>query len=244
MMETFENKLLMLPKKIDFYNYESCAGGEFWQSMITLSCPKTKIILRNDDFEIREKDNFKFFRSSKYDKTISIHAGFPALLFLTAENIINLYKYQLINHMIYCRPGYTFYKPSPGDELTLVEKYKDVLFVFSNHWRIESEIMKTISEYKYWTFLDLNPEENFSRKLICKMIEMTGIGPRNNYGQISPNFDPYPFLERIPFLDYILFNDYDSIKYFIENRYGSNLDFDFIDQSLRMWKKVRVDPYL
>jgi hypothetical protein len=39
-------------------------------------------------------------------------------------------------------------------------------------------------------------------------------------------------------------NDFNSIKDYLTNRYGSDLDYDFIDRALINYKKIRIDPYL
>jgi hypothetical protein len=246
MSENYDIELLKIPKKIDFYNYECGCGGEFFQSMITLSCNRTKNILSNDSLVTREigNNNNIFFSKSSYKPPIRIYSQFPTVNLLSYQNIVDLYKYQIINNMINLEKGWPLFIDYKSE---IYKKYKNVLFIFSNHWTIDSEKMKKLSEYEYWSFLDLNPETKFARKLICKVNRIIGMFPNNILDKppiIEEQFDRYPFLENFPFFDCILYNDYNSIKYFIENRYGSDLDFDFIDQSLKMWKKVRVDPYL
>ena len=49
---------------------------------------------------------------------------------------------------------------------------------------------------------------------------------------------------KFPFMDYMVENDLNGVKYYLEDRYGPDLDFDFIDQSLIEYKKNRIDPYL
>jgi hypothetical protein len=49
---------------------------------------------------------------------------------------------------------------------------------------------------------------------------------------------------KFPFMDYMISNDFNSIKDYLEVRYGPDLDYDFIDKALITYKKVRIDPYL
>jgi hypothetical protein len=229
-IETFDIKLLKLPKKIDFYNYSTYTGGEFFTSMIALSCNHTKKVLRDDvlcSYEITQ--NKIVFSKNEYNKPIKIYSWHDGIEFLPANEIINLYKYSILNHMI-----------PESYNLNNLKKYKNIIFIFSGHWNINPQKMKDISEYEYWNFLDLNPKSNYSHNILDKMHNILKINKTPN-----PKIEnKYPFLENFPFLDYILDKDYPGIKDWIENRYGSDLDFDFIDRSLRMWKKVRVDPYL
>jgi hypothetical protein len=136
--------------------------------------------------------------------------------------------------------------------------YKGTNIILSTHW-IDSNEMTKMKDYelrnfglvafekeKYWDLINLDPISenginlvlNFCRKF--KLISDSDI-------KIPKRLNHKAFRNiklKFPFMDYMADNDLNSIKDYIENRYGSDLDYDFIDQALIDYKKIRIDPYL
>jgi hypothetical protein len=250
--ESFLHSVLKLPRKIDFFHYTPFAGGDFFTSLIILSHKKSKNLIMGFDqnhpefmdykeinyqgFKIRKNDQDQIiFSKPQYNNMNYLKPSSRIVEYLKIEEVINLYKYSLINSFL---PSYPNVPPSGNSGLS---RYKDSIILICDHWLMSFNKMKEFSQYEYWDVINLDPSTKFANNLLKKMREGTG--------KLTPKFQDhfinrFPFLENIPFLDYILEENYDQIKYWIENRYGSDLDFDFMDKSLPMWKKIRVDPYL
>lgn len=232
--DLFTEKLLKLPRKIDIYNYAPCTGGEFFQSMLVLSCPKTRAVLKHKDYQeslLRAENNIKLFRRIEY---MGMGRGYEVMRLLhlfSPDELISFFKYLIVNAIVDSRK---------------LKEWNDTLIILSGHYDFRSKKARIWAEYEHWDVIKLNPETQSTRDLVKRMC-VTIFGPVESATQeylIDRMFTKYSYQENFPFLEYILYEDYDLIKYFIENRYGSEMDFDFIDQSLRMWKEVRVDPYL
>jgi hypothetical protein len=248
----FLDSILKLPRKIDFFHYSPFAGGDFFISLIILSHEKSKNLIvgyrqKHPAFENYEDIDYKGFKVRKnnlgqiifskpqYNNMNYLKPSNRIVQYFKIEELINVYKYSLINSFL---PSYPNTPPNGHSGLS---RYKDSIILIGDHWIINHNKMKKFSKCKYWDVINLDPSTKFANNLLKKM--------RIDNGEITDKFqehflNKFPFLENMPFLDYILDENYDQIKYWIENRYGSDLDFDFIDKSLPMWKKIRVDPYL
>jgi hypothetical protein len=250
--DNFLDTILNLPRKIDFIHYTPFAGGDFFTSLIILSHAKSKNLIASFDqkhpgfinykeadyqgFKIRKNNSDQvIFSKPQYINMSYLKPSSRIVEYLKIEEVINLYKYSLINSFL---PSYP--NPPSGANSGL-SRYKDSIILICDHWLMNPNKMKEFSQYKHWDVINLDPSTKFANNLLKKM--------RKDTGKLTSKFQDhfinrFPFLENFPFLDYILEKDYNTIKYWIENRYGSDLDFDFIDQSLLMWKKLRVNPYL
>jgi hypothetical protein len=246
----FINSILKQPRKIDFMHYTPFAGGDFFTSLIILSHRKSKDLIIDftqhhpkfvnnkeidkDGFKIRTNSDQIIFSKPLY-KMNYIKPSSRIVQYMEIDEIINSYKYSLINAILPSFPN-----PPPGGH-SGISRYKDSIILIADHWIMNPNKMKIFSEFKYWNVYSIDPETKYCKNLLIEMNKKVG-SPTIKFQEHF--MDRFPFLENFPFLDYIIKEDYHVIKSWIENRYGSDLDFDFIDQSLKMWKKVRVDPYL
>lgn len=248
--DNFLDDLLRLPRKIDFINYAPYAGGDFFTSLILLSHSKTKNLIyfvnNHPNTENISQSDYNGFKVKQYNNRIifskpnyySMNYLIPTsrlVEYFRPNEIIDLYKHSIANAFL---PSYFDSLPARKNKITL---YKDSIILIPNHWIMSPKKMEIFSQYKYWDVINLNPESKKGKKFLYKTRDQIKSVKEAFVGHFLNRF---PFLENFPFLDYILEEDYETIKYWIENRYGSDLDFDFIDKSLPMWKKVRVDPYL
>jgi hypothetical protein len=143
------------------------------------------------------------------------------------------------------------------DTLNDISIYKGANIILCTHWVDLSAIPKTknfesrnfglnlFENEKYWDVINLDPKTEKGKNLVlnfCKKFKLV-----NNIEKIKTGLNHSAFNNiklQFPFMDYLAINDFDSIKNYISNRYGPDLDFDFIDQALIDYKKIRVDPYL
>jgi hypothetical protein len=249
--DNFLDTILNIPRKIDFIHYTPFAGGDFFASLIILSHNKSKKLISNfiqphpkflnDDeidicqFKIKINSGYTIFSKPLYNNMNYLNPSSRIVQYMEVNDIINLYKYSLINSILPSFPN-----PLPAGN-SGISRYKDSIIIIPNHWIMNPNKMRIFSQFKYWDVISIDPETKFGKNLLVEM--------NNKVGSVTKKhqeifMDRFPFLENFPFLDLVLNQNYNEIKYWIENRYGSDLDFDFIDQSLPMWKKIRVDPYL
>ena len=249
--ENFVNYLLKLPRKIDFIHYTPFAGGDFFTSLIILSHNKSKDLISNfsqihpkflndeevniDQFKIKVNSGYTIFSKPLYNNMNYLIPSNRIVQYMEIDDIINLYKYSLLNSIL---PSYP--NPPPAGN-SGISRYKDSIIIIPNHWVMNPNKMKIFSQSEYWNVISIDPETKFGKKLLIEMNNKVGRVTKKHQKKF---IDRFPFLENFPFLDLVLNQNYNEIKYWIENRYGPDLDFDFIDQSLPMWKKLRVDPYL
>jgi hypothetical protein len=248
-MTNFLDNILKLPRKIDFIHYSPLSGGDFFTTMIINSHEHTKNIANNfstswpksfvnkkikhldNKFQIKiNEDNKIIFGKPQYKNLNFLRPTWKIIEKLSMDETIDLYKYSILNAILSTSP--TNFKES---------LYNDSIILIADHFIMSNSKMKCFSEYSAWNVLSIDPEDSRGINVLDAMNKKLNICTEEFQKQF---INKYPFLEKFPFLDYILNEDYNIIKYWIENRYGSDLDFDFIDKSLRMWKKVRVDPYL
>jgi hypothetical protein len=144
------------------------------------------------------------------------------------------------------------------NEVNVTSKYKNTHIAMCTHWLDVSRIkndknfesrnygLKLFEQQNYWNVINLDPQTLKGIDLVqnfCKKFGLT----RNSDIKVSTHINHKMFKDiklKFPFMDYLVNNDFNSIKDYLENRYGSDLDFDFIDQALIDYKKLRVDPYL
>jgi hypothetical protein len=260
-MNDFFDTLLKLPRRIDFIHYTPFAGGDFFTTMIINSHEKTKNIVvgfaaagnpafKDDEktyengFQIRKNHTGNVIFGKPTYKNLSYLAPISKIVHhLTIEQTIDLYKCSLLNSIL---PSFPNPPPGTGNDISL---HKDTIVIIADHWVMNTKKMEEFSKCQYWNMLNIDPETKFATELMYKIRDATSYNLRRGLTPEASEFqkkflDRHPNIERFPFLDYILVSDYKGIMDWIENRYGSDLDFDFIDRSLKMWKTVRVEPYL
>ena len=251
----FEEWVLKLPRKIDFLLYSCGAGGEFFYSLIVLSCNKTKKLLQNQDFRINDDQEIIRFNSPKYFKrNLDTSLSFMdyTVEHLTAEQLINNVRSILFSSIVTHMRDERTTKAFVNLESVFTSIIKDTLLISRKHfdharpndpnYEIDiQEKFEKFSDYHLWDVVNIDPISKAGKRNVL-----------NAKGYYFPHLVNVPFedktkfthIECFPFIDYMIEQDYNSIKYFIENRYGSHLNFDFIDQSLSMYYEKRVKPFI
>jgi hypothetical protein len=251
---SFEDQVLSLPRKIDFIYYGSCSGGEFFTSLIALSCPLTRHLLKHNDVVLNELRPI-------YDSPVYFKRKINSFLeyidytghMMTSEEIIRNCKSSIFSSMLHHYASEL--KNFKGDlsiyslvevwntESIVIKRleriYKKTIIVACKHFNyMNVNKLNDFNSTKYWDVLNIDPITKEGQRCVYNSAKQIFKNDNLNFRTVSNN------IERFPFFDYMIYEDYDEVKYFLENRYGSNLDFDFIDRSLKDYYQIRVKPYL
>ena len=171
------------------------------------------------------------------------------------------YAKMVLFHSLYGYIKYNFYKSS--DDLkpsidNLKPFFKDTNIILCTHWcnkvgaadsHKRNYGLKVFEQQEYWNVINLDPQTPRGQKLVknfCKKFKLLSNDELKSE-KVQKQFDHPAFRNiklKFPFMDYMVENDLNGVKYYLEDRYGPDLDFDFIDQSLIEYKKNRIDPYL
>ena len=250
---SFEDYLLSLPKKIDFIHYSAGSGGEFLSSLIALSCSKTKKIINQTELTLEPGGyTYPTYVSPNYFlrslNTCMEHIDL-GIDFMTSEEIIKSCKSSIYSSMMFYysknfKKNMDLFYPFMRDETTVKNKletlYKDITITICKHFHIiNGNKISDLNSTKIWDVINIDPITKEGRKCVDNSVRVIfSYRGKREYRTTSSD------IERFPFFDYMIYEDYDGVKYFLENRYGSNLDFDFIDRSLKDYYQIRVKPYL
>jgi hypothetical protein len=250
---SFENYLLSLPKKIDFIHYSGGSGGEFLSSLVALSCSKTKNLINQTELTLfaLNKAAPVYCRPNYFLNSLNTcieHIDF-GMDFMTSEEIIKSCKSSIYASMMFYysknfKKNMHKFDPYMKDETAVKNKletlYKDIIIIICKHFYITNENkVSDLNSTKIWDVINIDPITKEGQRCVD-----------NSWRYIFSHSDKREYrttnsdIGRFPFFDYMMYEDYNEIKYFLENRYGSNLDFDFIDKSLKDYYKIRVEPYL
>lgn len=116
-----------------------------------------------------------------------------------------------------------------------------------------------IEKQSFLSIINLNPQTERAKDMVKRFNRLYFYRPNKSILEESKETIPpideltdvaidHPTFQnmklKFPFMDYMVDNDFKSIIYYIEDRYGPDIDYDFIDQALIDYKKIRVDPYL
>lgn len=271
------NRVLSLPRNIDFYIYTPGSGGEFFASLIPLSHKKTREVLKFKSFNAIKNnelltrydrpqyftydENFRFLNlniDNEFYNSADVFAQVGH--YMNSSDRINYCKMLLFQSMI----GYNI---QTGNSLLLkgngpvknISIYKDTNIILCTHWINFSAVrylenwkyrnfgLKLFEKEKYWGTINLDPQTEKGINLVlnfCKKFELY----KNSDIMTTQRINHKAFKDinlKFPFMDYMANNNLNSIKDYIENRYGADdRDFDFIDRALIDYKKIRIDPYL
>lgn len=148
-------------------------------------------------------------------------------------------------------------------------RHKDSLF-FSNknivlctHWIYPSEMSREdkkkfffdspnrrfglplLENQKHLTLININPQTPAAKRMVYNFVNKSNLTVSKTLVSFQLEHPAFTNIkEKFPFMDYMVENNFDAIKYHIENRYGPDIDYDFIDQALIDYRKLRVEPYL
>jgi hypothetical protein len=180
---------------------------------------------------------------------------------MTSEDKINYAKLMLFHgllnpHSKVGSAGFLGFKNKEADDIKL--KYGNSHIVLCTHWLDISLAkkeknwenrnfgLKIFEDQKYWSVINLDPQTEKGINLVQNFCAKYKLITHSD-SKVSDHINHKMFKDiklKFPFMDYLVNSDFNSIKDYLENRYGSDLDFDFIDQALIDYKKLRVDPYL
>lgn len=230
----FSDELIRLPRKIDMFNWAPLSGGDFLINLISRSdyITKSKDIMKQDDIRFVDiSGGGERIDECRYQQYLPNTLFYEDIsLFYHIDELEDAIKYDIIK---------TFLMNSNYKE------YKDVLLFQKSHLTCPKKYVEKINSLDFIDFVDLSPESSKGKSHCFKANKKIHVCVQNTIIYCLKQSRSYKtVIESFPFLDYVIDNDFNSIKDWIENRYGSNFDFDFIDKKLIWWKKIRVDPYV
>jgi hypothetical protein len=181
--------------------------------------------------------------------------------YMEPEDKINYTKLMIFHSLLepHSRIGSAGFLGIKNKEATDIKlKYRNTHIVMCTHWLDMGVVkndknfqnrnygLKLFEEQKYWDVINLDPQTEKGINLVQNFCKNFGIIRNSDYKVLNHiNHKSFKDIKlKFPFMDYLANNDFNSIKDYLENRYGSDLDFDFIDKALNNYKKLRVDPYL
>jgi hypothetical protein len=265
---------LSWPRIIDIYHYAPGSGGEFFTSLCAIGHLPTRNILKFKNLEGRKVEvewkNQKieriFFDSAKYFDYDNIdiselgkHMFFYPLLCDPKERILyykmvlahSILNYNTISEKIRRK----IYNPSTNKEL-----FNNINIILCTHWvdlHAASNITKNntinnrtfgvplFEKQKYGNLINLDPQTKKGKDFVINCCIKSKLANNVEKIKLSLNHSAFDNIKlKFPFMDYLINNDFNSIKDYINNRYGPELDHDFIDKALINYKKVRIDRYL
>jgi hypothetical protein len=265
------DEVLSWPNKIDIYFYAPGAGGEFFTALCALSHIPTKHILTIKNFKKTERITGKItFKSQNYFDYEDIFIDelgydmFKYSKFMVDPNTrINYYKMVLAHSFLNVDKKYleNFTDISGGKKNLSRKKeiLKNTNIVLCTHWfdvlreyyanakNLQNKTfgIPLFEKQKYWSVINLDPQTDKGKNLVHKY--------QSDFHNIK-NIDisniviDHPAFKNIklkfPFMDYMVDANFNAVKDYLENRYGPDLDFDFIDKALINYKKIRINPYL
>lgn len=169
--------------------------------------------------------------------------------------------FHYLQSFLFLRKEYDIKKPI----IDQISFYNDVSITLCTHWipyPHENDLAFTyfrenfekrtlgipkFEEQPYWDVINIDPQSKQGRNFVANWCVKTGLSKTGSKEPIKKMMEHRAFENiklKFPFMDYMIEKDYDSIKYWLEDRYGSDLDFDFIDQSLVNYRKIRIEPWL
>lgn len=180
--------------------------------------------------------------------------------FMDGNERVN-YAKMVLFHSLYGYRKFHFYKKYNDlkPSIRSINSYfKDTNIILCTHWishiggpdsHKKNYGLKVFEQQEYWNVINLDPQTPRGQKLVknfCKKFKLLSNNELKSE-KVQKQFDHPAFKNiklKFPFMDYMVENDLNGVKYYLEDRYGPDLDFDFIDQSLIEYKKNRIDPYL
>jgi hypothetical protein len=269
-MRNLINEVLSFPNKIDIYFYSAGAGGEFFTQLCSLAHLPTRNILKYKNLEgaitstgntvFKSADYFNF--QNIFISELGRHLTYYSKLINDPVDKINYYKMVLAHAFLNVNP-----EPVPGDSNTIkdghtlskkFEFFKDKNIILCTHF---TSANLTSSKYenrtfgiplfekqKYWNVINLDPQTKQGQDFVLKFASKNVLFDRTAIEYIKFQFNHSAFKNinlKFPFMDHMITNDFNSIKDYISNRYGpKDIDFDFIDQALIDYKRIRIDPFI
>lgn len=267
-------RILQYPRNIDFYFYTPGSGGEFFTGLCSYAHRPTREILQNQFLVTRKKylpDTNKeiiTFQGAKYFEPnlvdigeIGRHFFFLPPYFRDPKDKI-LYSKVILSHVLF---NYVFehgiLKKREYLETAAKRLFKDKHIILCTHWvNFGYETKSTRSEEifnsrtfgiplfekeKSWDVINLDPQTERAKNFVKKFCIDARILSKDKWIDMNLKHKAFQNIKlKFPFMDYILDNNFNAIKDYIENKYGPDIDYDFIDQSLIDYKKLRIDPHL
>jgi len=260
MLTNLIDEALSWPNKIDIYFYAPGAGGEFFTTLCSLSHLPTREILYSQNIEaVKFETGAIVFKSAVYFNYEEIfvselgkHLCFYSKYITDPLERINYYRMVLAHSFLNI----------PSEDVHNLNNKKNILknknIILCTHWiKIHSTDKKNgpnfdnrtfgiplFEKQKYWNIINLDPETEKARNHIINFCKKSKLAVSTKKIETYLNHSAFKNIKlKFPFMDYMVTGNFNAVKDYLENRYGPDLDFDFIDKALINYKKIRIDPY-
>jgi hypothetical protein len=130
--------------------------------------------------------------------------------------------------------------------IILCTHYIDLIKIKEKNINLRNFGIPLLEKEKSFNIINLDPQTKKGIDFVKIFCEKYELFPNAGYEiQERINHNAFKNIKlKFPFMDYMINNDFNSIKDYLENRYGTDLDYEFIDKALIDYKKLRIDPYL
>jgi hypothetical protein len=261
------NYVLSIPKNIDIYIYAPGAGGDFFSSLIMLSHKETKKLLthkqflgiKSDDGQDMKFKPIDYFGNDIFSSDI-ISIGkiiHKYGMYMESDDKIKYLKMVIFHSMInHFKKAFNFdFIPNDIEKnINFYKFYRKINIILCCHGftecdeKYDSKInfeLNLLKNEKNINFINLNPQTDPAKNVIINYCNKTKMVSDSNKVIKHIEFKTYKNMNlKFPFFDYMIANDFNSIKNYLENRYGPDLDHNFVNQALINYKNLRIDPYL
>lgn len=262
-MPSLIDESLSWPNKIDIYFYAPGSGGEFFSSLCSIAHLPTRELLISKTLvtNIDKNSGTISYVSPYYFENLNNicitnlgrHVFFYSNYLKDPKEKIDYYR-MVLSHAIL---NFNDKSITPKNFFNISMKrkiFEKINIIMCTHWTdfADKEVdnnrnygIRLFEGQKYWNVINLDPISEKGQQFVINFAEKVGL--RKDNKKIINYFHSQAFKNinlKFPFMDYIINNNFNLIKDYLENRYGPELDHDFIDQALMDYKKIRIDPYL
>ena len=263
------DKILAIPKKIEFIAYPRGAGGDFFSSLIGLAHSDTKPFRTNRlSFGLNDtvpkyayptylgniQDSIKILQKvghiidSNEIKVFSQIALSSAFLRLYSKE--KVMRYTANESKIFDIRGknnITYNTLLFPNEDQMIKRLQfllgDKLLIFPMHFYKWSRIsIDNFSISKYWNILNISPRSK--RGVKCCSAACVKISPYYKLHKLEIAQSAYPGKIQFPFIDLLIDNKYNEILDFLKDHYNNELNLEFIDEQIKKYRELRIAPLI
>lgn len=267
-------KILSIPRKIEYICYPPGAGGDFFSSLVTMSSKATRVVLQkrvetkdiNGDIKLSH-GKLKTIRSIIRYKTIhrylapiyiqhiapSLKHHEETLMFFEDSYDISDFYYHTHVSLILAFAKYH----NLGLDFLVKHSDNDTDDLYTNMYNLYKDILIILPQHRInWRKTDhlyfdqpRNPWTTLNITPESREGRFITDFSHELFFQVNQYPSSYDTLENIgddyfPFMDYMIHKDYPTIIKFILNRYGDELDTSILQKELIRYYTLRIAPML
>jgi hypothetical protein len=262
------DKILAIPKKIEFIAYPRGAGGDFFSSLIGLAHSDTKPFRTNElYFDLNNtvpkyayptylgniQDSMKILQKVghiidsneiKVFSQIALSSAFLRLYSKEPVMITASYKSKSFDTRSKNSMTHTILFPNEDQMIKRLQiMLGDKLLIFPMHFYEWSRIsIDNFSSSKYWNILNISPRSK--RGVKCCNAACVKIFSGHKLHKFEVAHSAYPGKIQFPFIDLLIDNKYNEILDFLKDHYNNELNLEFIDEQIKKYRELRIAPLI